>query len=70
MLQVNQRGSQVAVAVEHLHLDELELGSLRGQLTSCNVDVDLGARQGRGRLMLVQPKYSGLRGNSLTANAR
>ncbi len=67
---VNQRCSQVALAVEGLPLDELELGSLRGRLTAAALDVDLGARQGRASLSVAAPRFSGLRGTSASAAAR
>lgn len=68
--QVNQRCSQVALAVEGLPLDELELGSLRGRLTAAALDIDLGARQGRASLSVAAPRFSGLRGAAASAAAR
>jgi len=60
----------VALAIEGLPLDELELGSLRGRLTAAALDVDLGARQGRASFSVAAPRFSGLRGTAASAAAR
>ncbi|WIA09845.1 hypothetical protein OEZ85_010059 [Tetradesmus obliquus] len=67
---VNAAGSEFAAALEHLPLDELELGSLRGLLLGAVLDVDLGAAAGRGSVSLASPRFSGLAGTSLSAQAR
>ncbi|KAF8055821.1 TIC236 [Scenedesmus sp. PABB004] len=67
---VNASGTAFGAAVEHLPLDELELGSLRGQLVSGVLDVDLAAAAGRLSAALASPRFSGLAGTSLSAHAR
>jgi hypothetical protein len=67
---VNASGSEFAAALEHLPLDELELGSLRGLLVSAVLDVDLAAAAGRLSASLASPRFSGLAGTSLSAQAR
>lgn len=67
---MNGSGSVFGAALEHLPLDELELGSLRGMLVSAVLDVDLTAAAGRLSASLAAPRFSGLAGSSLTANAR
>lgn len=70
VLQVNGSGSVFGAALEHLPLDELELGSLRGLLVSAVLDVDLTAAAGRLSASMASPRFSGLAGSSLTATAR
>jgi hypothetical protein len=67
---VNASGSEFAAALEHLPLDELELGSLRGLLVAAVLDVDLAAAAGRLSASLASPRFSGLAGTSLSAQAR
>ncbi|KAF6250262.1 hypothetical protein COO60DRAFT_1706191, partial [Scenedesmus sp. NREL 46B-D3] len=67
---VNASGSGFAAALEHLPLDELELGSLRGLLVSAVLDVDLAAAAGRLAASLASPRFSGLAGTSASAQAR
>lgn len=68
--QVNGSGSVFGAALEHLPLDELELGSLRGLLVSAVLDVDLTAAAGRLSASLASPRFSGVAGTGLSANAR
>eukprot|EP00775_Hariotina_reticulata_P008364 gene8364-8548_t len=67
---VNASGTAFAAALEHLPLDELELGSLRGSLVSAVLDVDLAAAAGRLSATLASPRFIGLAGTGLQANAR
>lgn len=67
---VNAAGSVCGAVVENLVLDDLELGTLRGKLAAAQFDLDLGARHGRGALLLEAPRLLGLRGRRLEAAAR
>jgi hypothetical protein len=53
-----------------LRLDDLELGSLRGELTDMSLEVDLVARGGAGRVRLGGLRYLGLQADSLSCRAR
>lgn len=69
-IQVNGRASAVQSQVKGLKLDELELGSLRGEVEEANLRLDLEARQGRGQVAVTGPRFSGLQGQSLNTAVR
>lgn len=69
-LQVNKSTSIVEGTLKGLQLDELELASLRGVVQELGVHVNFDARQGRGRLNLAGPRFSGLQGQSLDGALR
>lgn len=70
LLQVNGRASAVQSQIKGLKLDELELGSLRGEVEEANLRLDLEARQGRGQVSVTGPRFSGLQGESLNTAVR
>ena len=47
-MQANESGSTVDLATRGLKLDELEVASLRGEVQEASLQLDLGARLGRG----------------------
>lgn len=53
-----------------LKLDELELASLRGDLHEVSCSLNFDSHTGRGKLSLANPRYSGLRGESLSGGFR
>ncbi|KAL4547159.1 hypothetical protein Ndes2526B_g07937 [Nannochloris sp. 'desiccata'] len=63
-------GSQLDVRVANVKLDELELASLRGELQEVSCSLNFQGQTGRGRLSLASPRYSGLRGDSLSGGFR
>ena len=63
-------GSQLDIRVANVKLDELELVSLRGELQEVSCSLNFQAQTGRGRLSLAGPRYSGLRGDSLSGGFR
>ena len=63
-------GSQLDVRVANVKLDELELASLRGELQEVSCSLNFQGQTGRGRLNLANPRYSGLRGDSLSGGFR
>lgn len=63
-------GSLVEVRVANVHLDELELASLRGELQEVSCSLNFKAQTGRGRVSLTGPRYSGLSGESLSGGVR
>lgn len=67
---VDAQGSQVDFRVANVHLDELELASLRGELQEVSCTLNFAAQTGRGRLSLTTPRYSGLGGESLSGGFR
>ncbi|KAK9862508.1 hypothetical protein WJX84_009406 [Apatococcus fuscideae] len=67
---VNKSTSIVEGTLKGLQLDELELASLRGVVQELGVHVNFDARQGRGRLNLAGPRFSGLQGQSLDGALR
>lgn len=68
--QVSQTTSQVDLQVEGVHLDELELGSLRGDLDELSLHLNFWTRDGRGRLCVGNPRFSGLSGKKLSGGFR
>jgi hypothetical protein len=62
-------GARSRVSVASLKLDDLEVASLRGRLDSADLELDLEARSGRGQLRVAAPRFSGLQGESLSAQA-
>ena len=56
--------------MQSLNLDDLELASLRGFVNEAAVELDTGSLQGRGRVRMSSPKFSGLKGESLQGNVR
>ncbi len=67
---MNKSTSIVEGTVKGLQLDELELASLRGVVQELGVHVNFDARQGRGRLSLARPRFSGMQGQSLDGAIR
>lgn len=67
---VNARGSQLDFKVAALKLDELELASLRGDLQELSCTLNFESATGRGKVSLANPRYSGLRGESLSGGFR
>jgi hypothetical protein len=63
-------GSQVDFKVANLHLDELELASLRGDLQEVSCSLNFKSQTGRGRLSVMGPRYSGFGGESLSGGVR
>ena len=51
-------------------MDELELASLRGELGEASCSLNFESQAGRGKLNLLAPRYSGLRGESLSGGFR
>lgn len=56
--------------IKGLKLDELELGSLRGEVEEATLRLDLEARHGRGQVAVRGPRFSGLQGESLNTALR
>ena len=56
--------------VQSLKLDELELASLRGDLQEASCTLNFAAQTGRGKVSLLAPRFSGLRGESLSGGFR
>ena len=56
--------------MQNLRLDELELASLRGELAEASCGLNFATQTGRGKLSLLAPRYSGLRGESLSGGFR
>nr|AXF41549.1 carbonic anhydrase CAH0010 [Chlorella sp. ArM0029B] len=67
---MNARGSQLDFKVAALKLDELELASLRGDLQELSCSLNFESATGRGKVSLANPRYSGLRGDSLSGGFR
>jgi hypothetical protein len=67
---VNRAGTEASLRAANLRLDELEVGSLRGELQEATVEVDLGARAGKAALAVEGPRYSGLRARSFQSAFR
>ena len=67
---VDAAGSQLDFRVQSLKLDELELASLRGDLAEASCSLHFGSQTGRGKLALQAPRFSGLRGESLSGGFR
>lgn len=63
-------GSQLDMRVANVKLDELELASLRGELQEISCSLNFQSQTGRGRVSLAAPRYSGLRGDSLSGGFR
>ena len=67
---VDADGSQLDMRVTNVKLDELELASLRGELQEISCSLNFQSQTGRGRVNLTAPRYSGLRGDSLSGGFR
>ena len=63
-------GSQLDMRVANVKLDELELASLRGELQEVSCSLNFQSQTGRGRVSLAAPRYSGVRGDSLSGGFR
>jgi len=58
---------QASVKVVNLTLDDLELASLRGVVKDLDAAVDLRSLSGHGKLVVLEPRYEGLKGLKLVA---
>lgn len=63
-------GSTIGCSIKNLPLDELELGSLRGDLQEASALLNFKTAKGQGRLAIAHPKYSGVQGDSLSGGFR
>ncbi|RAL48542.1 hypothetical protein DM860_005966 [Cuscuta australis] len=59
-----------SLEVRHLPLDELELASLRGDISRAELQLNFQKRRGHGVLSVLQPKFSGVLGEALDVAAR
>jgi len=67
---LNSATNQVQMQIRGLTLDELELASLRGDLQELSLDLNFLKREGRGEVLVITPRFSGLLGEVLSGGFR
>ena len=67
-LNLAERGLQLTL--ESLNLGALEVASLHGLVDEADIELDVGALEGRGSVRMTNPKFSGVVGSSLDGSCR